>query len=400
MRGPRTALIAAVVVTGVSATILKAQQMFGGSARVAAPAGSGAGPAASDPSLATRSARQLLKNGLDYLNTYQDYDRALHYLSEAEPPVGLSDQELEQLRAGLEQARNGQASPVTADARPSVSRGSVPTRRPARCPWPRRPAVRRASTSVRVDPACLRREGRARRAALAGPAELPRPRRRAPPPADAPKATGPSRAPPVDKPVAPPTDMPAPPPAEPIFLTASGPDRRPRRSRRRRAGRGRGADARSRSGDGALDAPRRPGPAARRAAVPARGHALTGARGSAGDGTGRPGFGTRRDPAPGRTRLRRPCPSPSMHPRQSSTHPRRSSNRRRLRLRLRGGLRRPPRKSSRPRRIPGRRCPAWRRCLDRGPRMPRAVSSETREDLNAAPAAEADELPPLPPEAA
>ena len=130
MRGPKTALIAAVVVTGVSATILRAQQMFAGSAPLAAVATSAT--AAADPSLAGRSARQLLRNGLDYLDNYDLPDRALVYLQEAEKRPdggGLDDSELEQLRDGLSRARSSSARPDPTSASASVRpRGRVVAR--------------------------------------------------------------------------------------------------------------------------------------------------------------------------------------------------------------------------------------------------------------------------------
>src|SRR5437660_238026 len=75
VRRSRTALIAAVVLIALSASIIRSQKLLGQSAL----------PPRSAPAIdPSRGARHLLRNGLDYLNTYQDYDRALIYLREAE----------------------------------------------------------------------------------------------------------------------------------------------------------------------------------------------------------------------------------------------------------------------------------------------------------------------------
>ena len=118
MRGPRTILIATIVVTtGVSATILRAQQMRAGSAQIAASA-VGAIPSPGDPSLAGRTSRQLLRNGLDYLDTYGDHERALVFLTEAgNRPADLDDAERNQLRQGLARAQKAaQAATVASDS--------------------------------------------------------------------------------------------------------------------------------------------------------------------------------------------------------------------------------------------------------------------------------------------
>ena len=138
MRGSKSVLIAGVVVTAATATFFKAQQMVAASA---VPASASAEPG-SDPSLAQRSARQLLRNGLDYLDTYKDHDRALVFLREAQSrPDGLGDREVKALADGLDRAEQAraEAGPVVAattrPGRPRAPIGSVassPSRRPRR----------------------------------------------------------------------------------------------------------------------------------------------------------------------------------------------------------------------------------------------------------------------------
>lgn len=138
MRGSKSVLIAGVVVTAATATFFKAQQMVAASA---VPASASAEPG-SDPSLAQRSARQLLRNGLDYLDTYKDHDRALVFLREAQSrPDGLGDREVKALADGLDRAEQAraEAGPVVAatprPGRPRAPIGSVassPSRRPGR----------------------------------------------------------------------------------------------------------------------------------------------------------------------------------------------------------------------------------------------------------------------------
>ena len=104
MRGPKTVLIVGIVlVTAVSASMLRAQQ--------GATSGSnpGSSQAAEDPpSTMTRSARQLVRNGLDYLNNYHDYDRALAFFRDADArKAELSEPDRQQLAKGIEKARRG-----------------------------------------------------------------------------------------------------------------------------------------------------------------------------------------------------------------------------------------------------------------------------------------------------
>ena len=123
MRGSKSVLIAGVVVTAATATFFKAQQMVAASAAPAS-ASASAEPG-SDPSLAQRSARQLLRNGLDYLDTYKDHDRALVFLREAQSrPDGLDDREVKALADGLDRAEQAraEAGPVVAAAPRSALR--------------------------------------------------------------------------------------------------------------------------------------------------------------------------------------------------------------------------------------------------------------------------------------
>src|SRR5437660_923172 len=116
VRGSKTAVVAGLVVTAATATILKAQQMLGGPGPAATtPPAAVSAPV--DPDLAQRSARQLLNNGLSYLNEYQDYDHALKFLREAAiRPQGLSARERKQLADALARTEQGKADAGTAVA--------------------------------------------------------------------------------------------------------------------------------------------------------------------------------------------------------------------------------------------------------------------------------------------
>ncbi|MDB5348880.1 MAG: hypothetical protein JWN86_127 [Planctomycetota bacterium] len=213
MRGPRTALIALVVVTGATVTILRAQQMLGGSANVSPPSTGGAEP---DPSLATRSARQLLRNGLDYLDNYHDYDRALVFLREAEarPVNDLDAKETKQLKRGIERARNGLRDVVSADT------GSATKGRRAGRPGALALAPSNVPAVDTVQRASAETDAPAEPPALDLPElPVPPPSSAAPAPAnlkaEAPMPTDPKS---TTDPVA------SPAPSDPIFLTGSSPD--------------------------------------------------------------------------------------------------------------------------------------------------------------------------------
>jgi hypothetical protein len=147
VRGPKTALIAGVVVTAATATIFKAQQMYAASS--AAATTSASAEAGSDPSLAQRSARQLLRNGLDYLDTYQDHERALVFLREAQSrPDGLDEKEVKALADGLDraQAAQAEAGPAVAVARRSVVRRPIGSVASSSSRRPKREALASAET--------------------------------------------------------------------------------------------------------------------------------------------------------------------------------------------------------------------------------------------------------------
>lgn len=128
MRRRTSALTTAIVGAAVSASTIWAQQFLPPTANredetpatttTAAPAPPVPVSTATDPGLtgekapvtgmaAARGARYLLRNGLDYID-YQEYDRALKYLREAEAQqVQLNDAEKLRLKQGLEKAQRG-----------------------------------------------------------------------------------------------------------------------------------------------------------------------------------------------------------------------------------------------------------------------------------------------------
>ena len=76
---------------------------------------------------ATRGARYLLRNGLDYIN-YQEYERALKYLREAETrQKELNDSERRTLKQAIERAQRGLREAVGSQAPYALSHR---TRRP------------------------------------------------------------------------------------------------------------------------------------------------------------------------------------------------------------------------------------------------------------------------------
>ena len=73
---------------------------------------------------ATRGARYLLRNGLDYIN-YQEYERALKYLREAEArQKQLNDSEKLTLKQAIERAQRGLREAVDSQAPYALSRRS------------------------------------------------------------------------------------------------------------------------------------------------------------------------------------------------------------------------------------------------------------------------------------
>ena len=96
MRRLKTAVIAVVGLAALSATIIRAQQQAAGRDE----------PPALDPMAAARGPKQLLRNGLDYLNEYKDDERALTYLLQAQVRRNeLAPAEQRTLREAIETAR-------------------------------------------------------------------------------------------------------------------------------------------------------------------------------------------------------------------------------------------------------------------------------------------------------
>ena len=113
MRRPNSALGAAIVAMGLSAPVASAQQSFNPPASTfpdanpAAPAPVSLSASSNDPTMATRSARYLLRNGADYL-TYKQYAKALRFLRAAESrQAELDGGERKDLRVALDQAQRG-----------------------------------------------------------------------------------------------------------------------------------------------------------------------------------------------------------------------------------------------------------------------------------------------------
>lgn len=116
MRRPTKALTAATLVVALSTTIIRGQQSSRGTPSATgneAPS-STTSSSGSGSSMSGRSARSLLRNGQDYLG-YQEYNRALKYLREAETRVSeLNDVEQKDLKTAIEKAMTGLRSPANA----------------------------------------------------------------------------------------------------------------------------------------------------------------------------------------------------------------------------------------------------------------------------------------------
>src|SRR5262249_45999310 len=103
-------MIAGALGAGLTASIVLAQQIPGSG--VGPRAGSGASGPSSEPAslygaAGSLGARYLLRHGLDYLQ-YQEYDRALKFLRDAEArEKELSVAERQELKRGIEQAQAG-----------------------------------------------------------------------------------------------------------------------------------------------------------------------------------------------------------------------------------------------------------------------------------------------------
>jgi hypothetical protein len=111
LRRTTTAWIAGTLGAGLTASIVLAQQLPSSGSSRAGSTGSGSSTPTGTPSLygaaGTRGARYLMRNGLDYLN-YQQYERALKFLREAEAKQGeLTAPEIVTLKEGIERARDG-----------------------------------------------------------------------------------------------------------------------------------------------------------------------------------------------------------------------------------------------------------------------------------------------------
>ena len=111
MRRTTTAWVAGTLGAGLTASIVLAQQLPPSSAPKTGAADAGSSTSAQTPSLygaaGARGARYLMRNGLDYLN-YQQYERALKFLREAEAnQKELTAPEIVTLKEGIERARKG-----------------------------------------------------------------------------------------------------------------------------------------------------------------------------------------------------------------------------------------------------------------------------------------------------
>ncbi len=132
MRRPNSAFSVALVALGLSAPVVQAQQ-FG---RAPSPTSdTNQAPASLDPMTASRGARYLLRNGLDYIN-YKEYGRALRYLRAAEARESeLQGPELKALKQGIDQAQrglreaDGPGGSVAGRSRPRPA-GAIATARP------------------------------------------------------------------------------------------------------------------------------------------------------------------------------------------------------------------------------------------------------------------------------
>jgi hypothetical protein len=130
-------LTTAILGVVLTASIVAAQQSGSadGDGRTRAPAISAPAapePATADPASqlygasASRGARYLLRNGLDYLS-YQEYERSLKFLREAERrKKELNDSEREVLKQGIESAQRGLRNATDAETPYAISDRSRP----------------------------------------------------------------------------------------------------------------------------------------------------------------------------------------------------------------------------------------------------------------------------------
>jgi hypothetical protein len=114
VRRPISAMTAAALVFALCPGLIRAQGQAPDVGQPPAREDSATGPAVFDPMASARGARHLLRNGQDYVN-YEQYDRALTFLREAEArQVELNVAERQQLKQALERAQRGLRQPGNA----------------------------------------------------------------------------------------------------------------------------------------------------------------------------------------------------------------------------------------------------------------------------------------------
>ena len=154
MRRTTSALTTAVLGAVLTASIVSAQQApdTGQPPRTAVAATAAAADTASSQLYgmsATRGARYLMRNGLDYLN-YQQYDRALKFLRDAEGrQKELNDAERLALKQGIDAAQRGLRNATDAESPYALSDRSRPRNGFA----PAEPGTRIASVNHQINTA-------------------------------------------------------------------------------------------------------------------------------------------------------------------------------------------------------------------------------------------------------
>ena len=234
MRRTTSALTTTILGAVLAAPTVSAQQSppaRGASAPAAAPAESDAGFGMA----AARGARHLLRNGLDYIE-YQEFDRALKYLREAEKrQAELNEPEKTRLKQAIERAQRGTRESIGTERPYAVSKRSL--RSGGFAPAEAEPAIAARSNKARpavasegddtAEPIRLAGaeapappSGRARSRVASAPAALPDVPE-APAVAFQPKAADPS---PAAAPALEPLDeLPTAPPVAPIEAVDAGP---------------------------------------------------------------------------------------------------------------------------------------------------------------------------------
>lgn len=241
MRCPRTALalsLATLAVAGAGPLTAQAQlfgkRAGGGKAPVAGTAQPAPPPSDYNPMLGSRGARKLMRNGLDYLNTYQDPERALLYFQQARARLQeLDASEQKQLAEAIAQASQlvaARMAPARVAPAPAVAPApSAVASRPAPIPsraippmFAPEPEVQRTGAEVAELPAMPVTT------AAAEPAMLPLPAAPAleptMPPLPAPTATSAvADEPPAAMPPLPAAPAPAPEPLMPVGSPSPAP---------------------------------------------------------------------------------------------------------------------------------------------------------------------------------